>query len=157
MFLALKVPHDAVPELRAELETLKTNQVSAKIAKPFKPRSTGEKSQNSHAWGHCTQIARELGKELYEVEFIAKVRAVKRGYPVSLCLGFPVPKSQADISSEECAALIEEYHQIAAENGVRLIETEPEMKAKTWGQMTDEEKIERDPVRFDNEKQLEIF
>ena len=89
---------------------------------PYKPRSTGAKSQNSHAWGHCTQIARVLGMDLYEVEYIAKVRAIKRGYPVSTTLGIPVPKSQADINTLECSYLIEEYHQIAAENGIMLTE-----------------------------------
>jgi len=96
--------------------------VKITVETPFKPRTTGKDSQNSHAWGHCTQIARELGMELYEVEYIAKVRAIKRGYPVSLKLGIPVPYSQSNISVEECAALIEEYHQIAAENGINLTE-----------------------------------
>ena len=94
--------------------------VTVTFETPHRPRSTGKNSQNSHAWGHCTQIARELGMELHEVEYIAKVRAIKRGYPVSLKLGIPVPYSQANISVEECAVLIEEYHQIAAENGIIL-------------------------------------
>ena len=96
--------------------------VTVTFETPHRPRTTGKGSQNSHAWGHCTQLARELGIELYEVEYIAKVRAIKRGYPVSLKLGIPVPLSQANISTEECAALIEEYHQIAAENGITLKE-----------------------------------
>lgn len=96
--------------------------VTVTFSTPHRPRTTGKGSQNSHAWGHCTQLARELGIELYEVEYIAKVRAIKRGYPVSLKLGIPVPLSQANISTEECAALIEEYHQIAAENGITLKE-----------------------------------
>ena len=89
---------------------------------PYKPRSTGPKSANNHAWGHCTQIARELGNDLWEVEYIAKVRAIKRGYPVTTTLGIPVPKSQADINTLECSYLIEEYHQIAAEAGIILQE-----------------------------------
>jgi len=96
--------------------------VTVTFESPHKPRTTGKGSQNSHAWGHCTQIARAIGVELYEVEYIAKVRAIKRGYPVSLKLGIPVPYSQSNISTEECAYLIEEYHQIAAENGIELKE-----------------------------------
>lgn len=163
VFLTLKIPKDYWQSLDFELASIKGTQVSVKVAKPFKPRSTGEKSQNSHAWGHCTQIARELGMEVYEVEYIAKVRAIKRGYPVSTHLGLTVPKSQADISTEECAALIEEYHMIAAENGVKLTESEPEILAKpagtylSWDRLTDEQKKERDPVKFDEEKQLEIW
>jgi len=162
-FLTLKVPDDYWPALDFELASIKGSQVSAKIAKPFKPRTTGERSQNSHAWGHCTEIARALGVELYEVEYIAKVRAIKRGYPVSTRLGIPIPKSQADISTEECAALIEEYHMIAAENGITLTENETEIKAQPagtytpWHRLTDAEKKAQDPKRFDEEKQLEIF
>ena len=96
--------------------------VTVTIETPHRPRSTGKGSQNSHAWGHCTEISMALGMELYEVEYIAKVRAIKRGYPVSLKLGIPVPYSQSKISVEECNALIEEYHQIAAENGIILTE-----------------------------------
>lgn len=160
-FLTLKIPEDHWAALDFELASIKGTQVSAKIAKPFKPRSTGKGSQNSHAWGHCAQIARELGAEVWEVEYVAKVRAIKRGYPVSTKLG--VPKSQADISTEECGYLIEEYHQLAAENGITLIEEEPEILAQPegtytpWHHLTDEQKKARDPAMFDEEKQLTIW
>ena len=80
-------------------------------------------------------------------------------------LGIPVPKSQADISTEECAALIEEYHMIAAENGVKLTESEPEItskpegyyREKKWHEMTREEQAQADPARFDEEMQMDIF
>ena len=101
----------------------KNERLTVSISKPRKPRTTGPKSQNSHAFGHCSQIARETGHELYEIEYIAKVRAIKRGYPVSTCLGVQVVKSQKDIDTVECGYLIDEYHAIAAENNIRLIET----------------------------------
>lgn len=169
VFVTLRIPPDRWQGMEFELASIKGDQISVKVAKPFKPRTTGEKSQNSHAWGHCTQIARELAMEVYEVEYIAKVRAIKRGYPVSTKLGFPIPKSQADISTEECAYLIEEYHMIAAENGITLIESEPEIlakpegfyrdapKPKSWHEMTRAEQAEADPERFDREMQLDIF
>jgi len=91
-----------------------------KFGKPRKPRTIGEGSQNNLAWKLCTEISRSLGIELYEVEYIAKVRAIKRGYPVVLTLGIPVPKSQADIDTVECGYLIDEYLMIAAENGVNI-------------------------------------
>jgi hypothetical protein len=96
--------------------------VKITVENPYKPRSTGKGSQNSHAWGHCQQIANELGCELHDVEYIAKVRAIKRGYPISTTLGMQLPKSQKDINTQECGYLIEEYHQIAAENGIFLKE-----------------------------------
>ena len=174
-YITVKVPPEHRAALDWELSLLKTGQVYCKFGRPRKPRTCGPNSQNSHAWGHCTQIAQALGMEVYEVEYIAKVRAIKRGYPVSTKLGMMVPKSQADIDTVECGYLIDEYHQLAAENGVILTETEPEIKAmpegyytktlnsepkvsvKVWDILTDDEKRESDPARFDNEKQLEIF
>jgi hypothetical protein len=176
-FVTIEVLDEQWAALEWELATFKAGQACVKFSKPHKPRSTGPRSQNSHAWGHCTQIARELGMEVYEVEYIAKVRAIKRGYPVSTQLGMMIPKSQADIDTVECGYLIEEYHQIAAENGIVLTETEPEILAKpegfyrdtntlkpdpivrvkAWHEMTREEQREADPARFDEEMQLEIF
>lgn len=165
VFVTLRIPPDRWQGLEFELASIKGTQVSAKIAKPFKPRNTGPGSVNNHAWGHCIQIARALTMDVYEVEYIAKERAIKRGYPVTLRLGFPVPKSQADLSGEEQGYLVEEYHMIAAENGVKLTETEPEItskpdgyyRKKSWQEMTRAEQAEADPERFDREMQLEIF
>jgi len=159
-FITFKIPEGYLEQVKLELATLKTDQAYLKFGKPKKPRTIGEGSQNSHAWGHCTEIARALGNEVYEIEYIAKVRAIKRGYPVSICLGLPVVKSQSDIDTVECGYLIDEYHQIAAENGIRLTENEPEIKAervKAWSEMTRAEQAISDPERFDAEMQLEIF
>jgi len=174
-YVTVKVPAEFRAALDWELSLLKTGQVSVKFSKPHKPRSVGPHSQNNHAWGHNLQIAQVLGMESYEVEYIAKVRAIKRGYPVSTHLGIPIPKSQADIDTVECGYLIEEYHQIAAENGIVLTETEPEIKAmpegfytkalnpdpvvsaKSWNRMTRDEQKSSDPERFDAEMNLELF
>ena len=156
-FITLRVP----TELQISVDALARNCthgfMSVKLDKPKKPRSTGKNSQNSHCWGHCQQKANETGHELAEIEYIAKVRAIKRGYPVSTTLGVQVPKSQAHIDTLECSYLIEEYHMIAAELDIKLKETDEEQPAKAWHRMTDAEKKESDPARFDNEKQLEIF
>lgn len=165
VFVTLRIPPDRWQGLEFELASIKGTQVSVKVAKPFKPRNTGLGSVNNHAWGHCIEIARALSMEVAEVEYIAKVRAIKRGYPVTMRLGFPVPKSQADLSGEEQGYLVEEYHMIAAENGVKLTESEPEILAKPegyyrekkWHEMTREEQAQADPARFDEEMQLDIF
>ena len=92
------------------------------ITTPKRKRSTGPESQNSHAWGHCQQIANETGNELSEVEHSAKERAIKRGYSTKIVGGQMVPISQARASVEDLVHLIEEYHQIAAELGIILKE-----------------------------------
>ena len=126
-FVAFVPPNDEGQKERIREVFRKCNEknagyVTVTFETPHRPRTTGKDSQNSLAWKLCTDIARALGMEVYEVEYIAKVRAIKRGYPVSLKLGIPVPYSQANISVEECTALIEEYQMIAAENGVELSE-----------------------------------
>ena len=92
------------------------------ITTPKRKRSTGPDSQNSHAWGHCQQIANETGNELSEVEQAVKERAIKRGYSTKIVGGQMIPISQAQASVEDLVHLIEEYHQVAAELGIILKE-----------------------------------
>jgi hypothetical protein len=101
----------------------KNERLTVSISKPRKPRTTGPGSQNSHSWGHIAQLARETGHEPYEIEYLAKYRAIKRGYPVNTCLGMNVPKSQSELDTVENGYLIDELHAIATENNIRLIET----------------------------------
>ncbi len=109
---------ERIREVLRKCRDKNADYVTVTLETPHRPRTTGNGSQNNLAWKLCTEIARALGMELYEVEYIAKVRAIKRGYPVTLKLGIPIPCSQANISVEECSVLIEEYQQIAAENGI---------------------------------------
>jgi hypothetical protein len=118
-YITFRIPDDYQILVNAEGEKCK-GFMTVKFGKPRKPRTTGENSQNNLAWKLCTEIARALGIELYEVEYIAKVRAIKRGYPVVMTLGIPVPKSQANIDTVECGHLIDEYYMIAAENGIAV-------------------------------------
>ena len=112
----------AVAQLMANAERTHAGYLTITLALPKRPRTTGERSQNNHAWGHITQLAEETGHEVSEIEYIAKMRAVRRGYPIDVIAGEAVPRSQARITTEECAALIDELHQIAAELEVPLIE-----------------------------------
>jgi len=123
-FIYIKIPEGFQASVDMLADSLK-GQMSVKLSKPKKPRTTGKHSQNNHSWAHVSQIAQETGYELHEVEYIAKVRAIKKGYPVKTTLsplGVPCPKSQADIDTVECAILIEEYHIIASECGIVLRE-----------------------------------
>ena len=87
-----------------------------------RPRSTGHKSQNNHVHGHAQQIAEHTGHEVDEIITYAKLRAVKRGYPVEMIGEVAVPWSQTRIDTDQAAYLIEELHQIAAELDVALRE-----------------------------------
>lgn len=96
--------------------------LDVEICPPKKARTTGKGSQNNHAFGHCAQIANSTGHDMTEIETIAKMRAIKRGYPYTEYMGMVIPKSQADITTTECGFLIDEYHAIAAELDVQLTE-----------------------------------
>jgi len=115
---------DAVAVLRQDLARRKVTQAYVKLGKPRKPRSTGEGSQNAHLNGHVQQIAAETGDEFDDVKMEIKRRAIKRGYPFHTdSFGNVVPQSEADASTEECAMLIEEAHDVAGFLNIRLKET----------------------------------
>ena len=108
---------------------------SVTIDVPYKPRTTGKKSQNNHVWGDATQIGNELGWTAEDVVKYAKQQAIRRGYPPMLDENGdikldpwdnPYGESMKDLSTVEIGHLIDELHQIAAENSIILIEGEYE-------------------------------
>ena len=92
------------------------------MSPPYRPRTTGENSQNNLIWKLITIIANATGNELPDVEEAAKERAIKRGYPyrVNKITGKPMPASMTTISTVEASYLIEELYQIAAEYEIRV-------------------------------------
>jgi hypothetical protein len=96
------------------------------VTKPFRPRSTGPQSQNHHLNGHIQEICAETGNDFNVVKTWVKQQAISRGYPFETFHGVMVPKSEANASVEECAILIDVVHQLAAELGIMLSETETE-------------------------------
>lgn len=108
--------------------------ISATYDLPRRPRSTGKNSQNSHVWGHASQIAAETGNDVDDVMKEAKHQAISRGYPAAMDPdGNPIRiygtdqikgESTADISVEECKILIDVLHQIAGEFSIKLEEGE---------------------------------
>lgn len=97
------------------------------IDKPFRPRTTGRRSQNHRLNGYCQIIAMETGNEFDTVKMCVKRRAIKRGYSFETDFdGEVVPKSEARTSVEECHLLIEEVQQLADELGIILPEYEAE-------------------------------
>lgn len=125
--LSIKIPYyliDSWKVLHQSLRERRVNQVYVKLGKPRKPRTTGDGSQSHHLNGHVQQIAAETGDEFDDVKMEIKRRAVKRGYPFRTdSFGNVVPQSEADCSTEECAMLIEEAHDVAAFLNIKLRET----------------------------------
>lgn len=102
----------------------KSNYIKVELSPPYKKRSTGKDSQNSHIWGHITQIAKETGNDIDDVEYELKRRAIKRGYPyhINKLNGDIMPNSMKHINTLEASYLIEELHQLASELEIVLVE-----------------------------------
>ena len=96
-----------------------------RISQPFKPRTTGKKSQNHHINGHIQQIAAATDNLFGAVKSRLKELAISRGYPYeTLPDGSIEPKSEADISTTEAGSLIDTIHQFADEWNIPLTEEE---------------------------------
>lgn len=97
--------------------------VSLTFKPPYKPRSTGEHSQNHHLNGHIMQICNETGNSFNAVKLAVKQIAMEQfGYPFETVGKHIVPKSESDSDTVECNMLIEASHYLAAEEGIILRE-----------------------------------
>jgi len=69
-------------------------------------------------------IAEHTGHEFGEIKWLAKHRAIRRGYPYRLSEDDVQPYSETEITTEEAGYLIEELYQISAETGALYRENE---------------------------------
>ena len=122
------IPNASWPMVRELLDTsaLKhSGYLTVDLSLPHKPRSTGPLSANNHAWGHATQIAKELdqGDDPRDVLYDACIATP--GYPTRMNrFGRVVAKTWSKASTIEAASVIETLHRIAAEFSIQLIEGE---------------------------------
>lgn len=94
-----------------------------KISKPFKARTTGEKSQNHHINGHIQQLSVQTGMDFDILKYYFKRKAIGRGYPFDTDPdGEPIPWSETRIDITQAGYLIDTIHQFADENGYWLKE-----------------------------------
>lgn len=103
---------------------LKHGILTVRVSEARKRRTTGERSQSHHLNGHIQTIAMETGNDFEAVKSVVKLRAIAMGYPFKTYRGITVPQSEADCSTKECALLIDAVHQLAAEEGIVLVEYE---------------------------------
>jgi len=100
------------------------------IRKPYKPRTTGDKSQNHHINGHIQQLCIYTGYDFDTLKYYFKKKAIRRGYPFDslpitgdrLVDGDPIPWSETRIDIDQAKFLIDEIHQFADENSFVLEE-----------------------------------
>ena len=100
-----------------------SDYVQVTIKPPYKPRTTGAKSQNHHLNGHIVQLCNETQYSYDTIKYCVKMRAVEAmGYPYETINGYICPKSERECNTEECAKLIEASHLLAADWGIVLRE-----------------------------------
>jgi len=102
------------------------------VKEPFRPRSTGPKSQNHRLNGFVSQFCEATGNDFDDIKLHVKRRAMRRGLPpkqnergeilYSRVDGDPLPMSERDMSVEQCGWVIAEIEQLAAEEGITLVE-----------------------------------
>lgn|SRR5690554_6203787 len=134
--LALVLPRSERDKLKAILDLADRRHgghVTVTVETPRKPRTTGQFSQSHHLNGHIQQIAEATGNDFGVIKSEIKYRAISKGYPILYnditklpvldIYGRPIGISEADSSTTECAILIEESHQLAAELNIVLQES----------------------------------
>ena len=97
-----------------------------------RPRTVGPRSQNHRFNGFISQICQGTGNEFHDIKLFVKRRAMRRGLPpminehgdivYSKLDGEPLPKSEADMTVEECSWCIAETEQLASEENIHLVE-----------------------------------
>ena len=97
--------------------------VSCTFSPPYKPRTTGEGSQNHHLNGHIMQICNETGNDYETIKYCVKMIAVEQfGFSFTEIAGHIVPKRERDSNTEECGKMIEAAHYLAAQLSIVLRE-----------------------------------
>lgn len=118
--------------------------VSVEINRPYKPRTTGEGSQNNKFYALVTEIAKETGNDIEDVKDGVKERALKRGYPYTTnpFTGKIKPYSTTKINTVEMSYLIDECIQLCSELGIilapELVREEPAIEENETQKLADE-------------------
>jgi hypothetical protein len=122
--LTIEVPSGLLAMVQHTAKTCAAGYVRVDLARPGRPRTTGEDSQNHHINGHIAEIASETGQDFDTVKLALKKMAVSRGYPfrTEKITGEVVPYSETELDTVQAGILIDTIHQFAAEFGIRLME-----------------------------------
>lgn len=106
--------------------------VNVTIEEPFRPRTTGYKSQNHCLNGIIAQVCQETGQDFASTKTYIKQMAIEMGYPrltkrttkgiedVVDWWGNPMGISEKDASIEDCALLIDCAIRLASDFGINL-------------------------------------
>ena len=101
--------------------------IRVSVDRPSKPKTTGEQSQNNHAWGHATQIAAALNQGDDPRDVLYDACIATPDYPTRMnAMGKIHAQSWSEATTVQAAAVIETLHRLAAEFGIVLVEGKEE-------------------------------
>lgn len=127
-FLCLEIPEDkgiqeALKKILVSCREKYNDFVQVTLKPPYRPRSTGARSQNHHLNGHIVQLCNITNHSYDEIKYCVKMKAVEAlDYPYTIINGYLLPKSEHECDTEECAKLIEAAHLLAADWQIALKE-----------------------------------
>ena len=97
--------------------------VTLTLDAPKRPRTTGERSQNSALWGWCSDIAEQLDYTPDQVKAAMCRMAVSEGYPTTLSIdGVEEPMPTRYASIEQMSVILSVIVRFADENSLYLTE-----------------------------------
>ena len=106
--------------------------VNVTVEQPFRPRTTGYKSQNHALNGYIQQICMETGQDFASTKNYVKQMAIEMGYPrktqrtvrgiedATDWWGNPIGISEAEASVADCSLLIDCAMRLASDLGIIL-------------------------------------
>lgn len=107
---------------RTFVEKLHDGPARVHLAKWYRGRSTGWKSQSHHLWGHAEQIGNHLGYAKSEMMMI--IADMTPTWPRVDYKGRTISASESVIDVYTASQAIDVAHRIAAEENISLIEEE---------------------------------
>jgi hypothetical protein len=103
--------------------------ISLGAGKAYKKRTTGEKSQNRHFFGHLWQLVTEptspvCGTDIDALSYAIRYRALSWGWKYRMVDGMKIPYEEPEGTTYEYGRLIDCLHHFADEQGFVLYEGE---------------------------------
>lgn len=121
--LEVKVEKSFREGLQSVLASSPSGYFFIEIKRPFRPRTTGRRSQCNRFRGGCRDIAEQLGYEPEQIADALKRMAVEEGYPTRYAIdGAKIPISEAACSVEEESLLIKVMNRFADQYSLYLTE-----------------------------------
>lgn len=120
----------------------KDDYVCVTFEQPYKPRTTGDKSQNNLFWLIATKISNETGMTLKEVESSLKEKAIPKGYPyhIDKITGRPKGDSMKTINTVQMSYLIDTAYEVCSFMGI-VLEPQYAKGGELYKQATGEELV----------------